>query len=148
MPRARRDGNRVAHTHFVFLTPNAYAPGAVRDLIYLLGRRMIMLGRRSARRNARLRQALIGNRRIPMRQQLPDFRPILGRKRRYRVEILHIHHSQGGTASTSSHFTKHGRRGSRPSPPTVGVFIPNGKILFPSSPHKLACEADSRYCEA
>ena len=47
MPRARRDGNRVAHAHFVFLAPNAYAPGAVRDIIYLLGRRMIMLGRRS-----------------------------------------------------------------------------------------------------
>ena len=63
----------------------------MRDVVNFLGFDVIMFLRAAARRQMRLREALMANGRIAMRQQLADFRAVLGDERRDFPKILNFH---------------------------------------------------------
>jgi len=75
-------------TQFAF-DPNP--PRAARDVVDLLGVRMVMLLCAAAHRQARLGQTLVADDGIAIRQQFADFGTVLGDERRDLVEIFYIH---------------------------------------------------------
>ena len=89
LPRWNRNG--ITHFHLAGFALNPHAPAAVSDVINFLRPDMVMLLRAAADRQARLSQALVANGGIAMRQQFPDFRAVLGGKRRDLVQILDVH---------------------------------------------------------
>lgn len=80
--------DRVANIDLADFTLNSDSPLAVGDKINLLGPDMIMLLRAGAGRQPRLGQALVPDSGIPVSQQFPDLRTVLGDEGRDLVQIL------------------------------------------------------------
>ena len=57
---------------------------------------MPVRGRGSAGRQPSLRQTLVGNARIPVRQEFPDLRAVFGREGRRGVDVAYVHDGVSG----------------------------------------------------
>jgi hypothetical protein len=88
---AGQNGDSIASFDVADFTINANAPGAMGDIINFLGLDMIMLLRAAAGGQPRFGQALVANGRIAVREQLPDFRAILGSERHDVVQVFDVH---------------------------------------------------------
>jgi hypothetical protein len=88
---ARGYGNGIPNGYLARLIPNPYAPLTLRNEINFLCVNMIMLLCAAADRQARLRQTLIADAGIPVSQQFPNLRTILGDKGWRLAQILQFH---------------------------------------------------------
>jgi hypothetical protein len=86
-----RNGNGVAGFNVARFAFDANPSRAVRNVINFLGFDVIMFLRARAGRQTRLRQALVADDGIAMRQQFADFRTVLGDEGRNIAEIFNVH---------------------------------------------------------
>jgi hypothetical protein len=85
------NGDGIPCSHFARFIFDADFPGAVRNVINFLGARMKMFLGRAAHRQPRLGETLVADGGVAMREQLADFRAVLGRERFDLIEVFYIH---------------------------------------------------------
>src|ERR1039458_9232280 len=103
VPLPWQDRNRISGNDIADFLINANPSHPMRDVINLLRLGMKVLLCARARRQPRLRQTLIADRRIPMRQQLTSLRSVLRDKWRHIPKVFHIHDPIHATLSLETH---------------------------------------------
>lgn len=88
---SRRNRNRVSRTNRLLQGINPHERGAGQNVIDFLSLAMKVGSRRGSRGKPGLGQALIGDARVAMGQELPNLRAIFGRERQGVIECANIH---------------------------------------------------------